>query len=300
MCRLFGLHHGHRVTATFWLLDSADSLAAQSRRNPQGAGIGSFDGTGRPVVDKQPIAAWQDAEFARQARVDRSRTFVAHVRYASHGGLSTVNTHPFVMDGRIFAHNGTLGDLSRLDAELDRRGVRDLVAGDTDSERLFALIASEIRSGDGDVGSAITRAVQWVADQVPVFAVNIVLAGPDDLWALRYPDTHDLYLLRPAATHAGRPLHVRSRRIRMHADHPGDRHTAGDPAPAVVASEPMDGEPGWRLLEPGELVHARGHGGDLTVESHVALTRAPRHPLTLADLSPEAAASQTTAAEQSG
>lgn len=300
MCRLFGLHHGHRVTATFWLLDSPDSLAAQSRRNPQGAGIGSFDGTGRPVVDKQPIAAWQDAEFAHQARVDRSRTFVAHVRYASAGGLSTVNTHPFVMDGRIFAHNGTLGDLPRLDAELDRRGVSGLVQGQTDSERLFALITAECRDNGGDVGAAITRAVQWVADTLPVFALNLVLAGPDDLWALRYPDTHDLYLLRPEATAEHRPLHVRSRRIRVQADHPGDRHAEHDPAPVVVASEPMDGESGWRLLEPGELVHARGHGADLTVETRRGLTSPPRYPLTLADLSPEAAASQRTAAEHSG
>lgn len=300
MCRLFGLHHGHRVTATFWLLDSPDSLAAQSRRNPQGAGIGSFDGVGRPVVDKQPIAAWQDAEFARQARTDRSRTFVAHVRYASAGGLSVANTHPFVMDGRIFAHNGTLGDLPRLDAELDRRGVRDLVQGDTDSERLFALITAGIRDNGGDVGSAITQAVQWAADTLPVFALNIVLAGPDELWALRYPDTHDLYVLRPEATQAGRPIHVRSRRIRVHAEHPGDRHDRTDPAPVVVASEPMDGESDWRLLEPGELVHARGRGADLTVDHRIALTRSPRHQLTLADLSPEAAASQNAAAEHSG
>ena len=44
MCRLFGLHAGPKpVRATFWLLDAPDSLSAQSRREPDGAGIGTFD-----------------------------------------------------------------------------------------------------------------------------------------------------------------------------------------------------------------------------------------------------------------
>lgn len=288
MCRLFGSHHGHRVTATFWLLDAPDSLREQSHRNPQGAGIGSFDGSGRPVVDKQPIAAWADAEFAHQARTDRSRTFVAHIRYASAGGLSMVNTHPFVMDGRLFAHNGTLGDLPVLDAELTRRGVRDLVLGDTDSERLFALITACARDNGGDVTAAITEAVGWAADHLPVFALNVVLATPDELWALRYPDTHDLFVLRPPPA-ADHHVHARSLRIHLRAEHPGD------PAPLIVASEPMDAVAGWRLLEPGELVHAHGHGDALQVDTRIALTRAPSRQLTLADLSPEAAASQRTA-----
>jgi hypothetical protein len=76
MCRLFGLHTGSNpVLATFWLLDAPDSLREQSHREPDGAGIGIFDADGLPVIDKQPIAAWQDSEFAHEARVARSRTF---------------------------------------------------------------------------------------------------------------------------------------------------------------------------------------------------------------------------------
>ena len=79
MCRLFGLHAGGVADAEFWLLDAPDSLDAQSHRNPDGAGIGCFGPGGRPRVDKQPIAAWQDTEFARAARHLRGSTFVAHV-----------------------------------------------------------------------------------------------------------------------------------------------------------------------------------------------------------------------------
>jgi predicted glutamine amidotransferase len=44
MCRLFGLSGGsQRIRATFWLLEAPDSLAAQSRREPNGTGLGTFD-----------------------------------------------------------------------------------------------------------------------------------------------------------------------------------------------------------------------------------------------------------------
>ena len=67
MCRLFGLHTGRvPATATFWLLDAPDNLSEQSRRNPDGTGIGVFE-DGEPIVDKQPIAAWEDKAFAVEA-----------------------------------------------------------------------------------------------------------------------------------------------------------------------------------------------------------------------------------------
>ena len=48
MCRLFALTAGSRRTrATFWLLEAPDSLAEQSRRNPDGYGIATFDDDGR-------------------------------------------------------------------------------------------------------------------------------------------------------------------------------------------------------------------------------------------------------------
>jgi glutamine amidotransferase len=46
----------------------------------------------------------------------------------------------------------------------------------------------------------------------------------------------------------------------------------------VVASEELDGENGWRMLAPGELVHVRL---DLTVESAVVIPDPPAHPVPL-------------------
>ena len=103
MCRLFGLSAGtHPVRATFWLLDAADSLASQSRREPDGVGLGWFTASGLPEVYKRPVAAYADAGFAREAREISAATFIAHIRYASTGGLSLPNTHPFLQAGRLF------------------------------------------------------------------------------------------------------------------------------------------------------------------------------------------------------
>jgi predicted glutamine amidotransferase len=81
MCRLFGMSAGaHHAGATFWLLEAPDSLSEQSRREPDGTGLGWFGDDGRPQVDKRPVAAYEDRAFAEDARERRSRTFVAHVR----------------------------------------------------------------------------------------------------------------------------------------------------------------------------------------------------------------------------
>jgi predicted glutamine amidotransferase len=290
MCRLFGLSAApRRVTATFWLIDAPDSLAVQSRREPDGVGLGVFEPDGTAEVHKRPIAAYQDAEFAREAREVSSSTFLAHVRYASTGHLRTENTHPFLQDGRLFAHNGVVTGLGRLRAKLGEElgaALGELVGGETDSEQVFALITAYARRS-GDVGRAIVGAVGWIAANLPVYALNLIVTTPTDLWALRYPDTHPLYVLpRPAGGHhGGRHLE--------HASAPGTvRVRSGDLAAApatVVASERMDEDPCWRLLTPGELLHV---DADQQLTSRTVFDRPPAHPLTLADLHPRAATSQ--------
>jgi len=273
------------VRATFWLLQAPDSLQQQSRREPDGAGIGTFDAGSRPVFDKQPLAAYEDRRFAEDARDLESRTFVAHVRYASSGDLTMPNTHPFEQDGRLFAHNGVVQGLSELDRRLADLGAAGLVGGETDSERIFALITAETRRSGGDVTAGLTAAVAWIGARLPVYALNLVLITATDLWALRYPATHELYVLdRPAGGRAGTEgLDVASHRI-----HARSAHLAHQPS-VVIASERMDNDPGWRLLDPGELLHV---SSALTIESSTPFPAEPAHRLRVSDLDPAAAASQ--------
>jgi predicted glutamine amidotransferase len=282
MCRLFGLHAGRRVvTATFWLLEAPDNLVEQSKRNPDGTGIGVFEADGKPVVYKQPMAAWQDSQFATEAHELTSTTFIAHVRYSTGAAVELRNTHPFLQDDRIFAHNGVVTGLDVVDARLRELGVADLVQGQTDSERIFALITACIRRHDGDVGAGIFDAVGWLAETVPIFAVNILLSTATDMWALRYPETHELYVLDRR--------HVDDRRLRMRSDRitAHSEHLTSDPS-VLFASEPMDDDD-WQLLVPGEFVHV---DAELQIDHRIAFPDPPKHQLRHADLTAQAAASQ--------
>ncbi len=283
MCRLFGLTAGRtRVRATFWLVDAPDSLSAQSHANPDGTGLGTFDERGRPVVEKQALAAYDDADFAREARDRTSATFVAHVRHSSGATVRPENTHPFEMDGRLFAHNGVVEGLEEFDRHLgdDLRSVR----GDTDSERLFALVTRETEAAGGDVGAGIAAALRWVADELPVYAVNVVLTMPHHLWALRYPATHALWVLE---------RHEPRGRL-DHRSAAGTRVVSHDLSAApsvVVASERLDDDERWRQLEPGVLLGVDDH---LDVTERLVVEGPPRHALGLQDLGAAAASQRPT------
>jgi glutamine amidotransferase len=235
-----------------------------------GSGIGFFGPDGGPVLDKQPEPAFSDEEFIHEAKQAESAAFVAHVRWATAGGRTVANTHPFAMRGRIMAHNGGFGETSRLDERLGEYA--SLVLGDTDSERYFALITQQIDEHGGDVGAGIAAAAGWIGENLPLSSLNMVLTTPDELWALRYPGQHALHIIeRPAGpgdTPSGQGLHVRSATSSVHV--PALHATPS----VVVASERLDGESGWRMLAPGELVHVRP---DLRVESTVAVASPPRH-----------------------
>jgi glutamine amidotransferase len=280
MCRLFGLHAGREpVSATFWLLDAPSSLLEQSHRNPDGFGLGTFEPDGSPEVDKAPLAAHVAELFAREAREECSTTYVAHVRYASVGELTLENTHPFILDGRIFGHNGIVGDLDRVEAELG--DLRSELVGTTDSERLFALITRHIRDHGGNVKAGIVSATRWLAEHVELYSLNFVMATAEELWALRYPEGNELWVLRHMPEDEPLDEHGSYGEINVHMD------AARDKPVVVIASEKMDDDPRWRALEPGELVRV---GPDLDLSVDLIL---PDPPARLMELTEREAQSQT-------
>ena len=278
MCRLFAMSAApRRVSAEFWLAQAPDSLIAQSRREPDGWGVGTFDANGRAHRSRSPGAAYRDPAFRRDAGTLRSATFLAHVRFASTGALVLRNTHPFEMEGRLMAHNGVVQGLAELERQVGPAMAE--VHGDTDSERLFALITAETRRHGGDVGAGIVAAARWAAEHLPLLSINLIVSTASRLWALRYPETHRLYVLERAAAvdhHSSVGLRVRSPEMAVGRS-------------VVIASERLDEDPGWRELRSGELIHV---DETCRVTSETVLDGPPAHPLTLADLEGRAARSQ--------
>ena len=268
MCRMLAVYAGTQsVSARYWLLGAPDDLEDQGRMNPDGAGIGWFDEDGTLRIDRAPIEALDDPAFARDAREVGSRAVIAHVRHSSGTPRRFHNTMPFGRDGRLFAHNGALGDLPAVEA-LAGPWSQGL-AGDTDSERYLALICRRVAEA-GSLSAGLAAAATELSRSVPILSLNCVMATPDELVALRYPETDTLWLLvRPAGT--GLSGSGSDGPIRVDGDRVAAPHV-------VVASEPLDREPGWRLLEPGELIHVDSR---LHITSDRPLTGPPAQTLSI-------------------
>jgi glutamine amidotransferase len=235
MCRLFGMLSPEPLSARFWLLGATDSVVNQSYRNPDGTGLAHYVGS-KPVVEKHPIAAYEDREFAAEARSAHSHLFVAHVRHATRGEPRPENTQPFSRGSLIFAHNGTIDGLEELPESLG------LFLGNTDSERYFALLHHHIGEAR-DTITGIRKTVAWIENNCTYTSLNFLLADGDSLYALRLPGKEGLHVRYLEAEENLRGLSTYGTRTEGHV-----------PRGAVLfASERVDNAPSWRELEPGTL-----------------------------------------------
>jgi glutamine amidotransferase len=303
------------VQATFWLIDAPTSFILQSAEQPDGVGLGTFNADGDPVIYRKPVPAHRSQTYISSAQAVRSRTFISHIRHATAGGATFENTHPFEQKGRIFGHNGVIGDLPRLRELLG--SYTELVLGSTDSELYFTLITKCIDEAGGDVGAGIAAGARQIAAEVPLYSLNMILTTETEVWALRYPDTNELWILEHSiggfdaggsderslsGTFAGG-----SDERSLSGTFAGgfdERSLSGtfrvasaalsvQPA-TVIASEPMDADREWRPLASGELVHV---DGDLRVTSTIAV---PDPPAQMIDLTAQEATAQGLGPEASG
>jgi glutamine amidotransferase len=283
MCRLFALHAGTRdVAADFWLLDAPDSMARQSEVNADGYGLAALTSRRGLILIRNPVEAATNQAYQAVAERLVASEIIVHLRYAATGGTSLANTHPFAYDGRVFAHNGVLGDLDQIEERLGSN--RAMVLGDTDSERFFALITLAIREA-GDVRAGITAAVREVVENYELYSLNFVIGELGNVWAFRYPEFNPLHLLERDAGEA-------EAETIEHEDAAGTMrlsHEAVDTPVVIFASEKISEEPGWEEIGVGELVHV---GPDLVVDRETIVSGPPKH---LMELHHEAAKSQAHA-----
>jgi predicted glutamine amidotransferase len=146
--------------------------------------------------------------------------FIGHVRYASNPEtVCAANSHPFQALGVTLAHNGTF--YGKIGAEGDARTVSDTVV-------FLELLEDRWKERTLPGLSATLRGILSESALVGEYsAANLLIATGDALFALRRFHRNGEYYT----------LYMKS----------GNGHS-------IVASEPLDAEPGWRLLEDGELV----------------------------------------------
>lgn len=172
------------------LADSPRSLAALSREHRDGWGV-AWTEDGRWTVRKGTACAAECASFLGAATDARSALAIAHVRKKTVGPLALANTHPFRRGQWILAHNGTLEDVPAVTALCSAARLAE-IEGDTDSERLFALLMTSI-DAFGDVARGLEDAIARLRSLARAGTASFLLSDGERLWAHR--SGRELFLL---------------------------------------------------------------------------------------------------------
>jgi glutamine amidotransferase len=216
MCRMFGMAAEAPTSPHQLLVDAPRSLRTLSLEHVDGWGVALRDADDEWRIERSTACAAASERYAEIARCE-TRLVIAHVRKRTVGACSLENTHPFRRDGLVFANNGTLPDVNALVA---RTAPEELarIEGETDSERLFAFVLTEIAAA-GDVARGVTTAVRALHG-LDLGSASFLLSCGAQLYAHR----------------AGRSLFTLARDAAM-----------------MVASEPLTDEP-WLEIPERSLV----------------------------------------------
>jgi len=155
MCRMVGVvFHGEFPAGTLNDLRHVAEIGAIPEENERGHrdgwGIVSFVNGSPRYVGRSPRPMHLDPSFdAAMQDVQRLRSpniLIAHARAASKGGAKMENTHPFVINGIVVGHNGTVHGLEPPSGKVPK--------GESDSEILAMLLAERYAESE-DLGLAI-------------------------------------------------------------------------------------------------------------------------------------------------
>ncbi len=146
MCRIFGFRSVINSQVHHSLVHADNALNLQSQDHPDGWGVAYYVSEA-PHIIKSEKTALTDSLFSHVSGVVSSETVVAHIRNATLGKLSLLNTHPFQLGPWVFAHNGNIKNFDQHRASLQSL-VSDKIAryilGNTDSELIFYIILTEL------------------------------------------------------------------------------------------------------------------------------------------------------------
>lgn len=126
-----------------------------------------------------------DAALDDVVRLEGPNIVIAHARRGSEGSRSLVNTHPFVGEGIVFAHNGTVKGFQPKTTRNAK--------GQTDSERLFMALLDR-RDEKKDIGAAVKSLILEDVRGHEYTAVTLLVSDGRELLGYRgYSDEKDAW-----------------------------------------------------------------------------------------------------------
>ena len=285
MCRLYGFRANESTKVECTLVHAQNALMLQSRRDLRGAshtdGWGlAFYHNSHPDVERRATAACEDLHFSATAERIYTETVVAHVRLATVGQPTAVNSHPFAFGPWTFAHNGTLTGFDRLQESLIAETAPRLNAareGTTDSEHAFYWLLSRMEQAGFDPGHPavdLPGLLQVVAESILELAQRSADVGPEKPAKLNFVLTDGKHLV---ASRWNNSLHYVLREGVHDCEICGiphvHHHSGVDYRAIVVASEPISHEH-WREVPDRSIL---GIGPDIGAELHdIGIIAKPR------------------------
>ena len=191
MCRILGCVSAEPISIEHELLHAENPLIEQSEEHDSGWGMAVYRqaDSEQPELVRFPEAAYGDGEFHR-ATSTRGRIFNAHLRRATLGGLTLVNTHPFVLGEYSFSHNGTVIRYPKL---IEPGVLRP--QGETDSEHLFNWLMCHYDSGNPC--ASLRKLVQTCIKRSPFSGLNFLFSDGERLYAYKLGIFELHWLVRP-------------------------------------------------------------------------------------------------------
>jgi len=191
MCRILGSVAAEPISIEHELLGAENPLIRQSEDHDSGWGMAVYRraDSGQPDLVRFPEAAYSDGEFRRSTSM-RGRIFNAHLRRATLGGLTLVNTHPFVLGEYSFSHNGTVISYPGL----LEPGVMP-PQGETDSEHLFNWLMCHYDAADPR--ASLRRLVEACIERSAFSGLNFLFSDGERLYAYKLGIFELHWLVRP-------------------------------------------------------------------------------------------------------
>jgi glutamine amidotransferase len=251
---------GSEATLSSVVLEPEHSLLVQSYAPKEMmSGVVNADGFGvgwyvpwsgdEPAVYRSNVPMWSDRSFAGIAPKIRARTIFAAVRSATPGlPVEESGVPPFASGPFMFVHNGAIENFRRTAMRVLRDSLSDEsyagLLGTTDSETIFAGLLDRLREAPGDLGGATAETVRHVSTVCGKLGLRATLN-------LAVTDGASFAFARYSTEGPGNSLYL-------------NEDGEAFPDAAVVASERLDDDPGWRKVPDRHL---------LVVEEGVTLVR---------------------------
>lgn len=184
MCRLLG-YVREEPTSLEELLgaEGLESFTALTAVHGDGWGMAWRDEQGQTQAVTSPASAGEDERYAELVHQPLGRAGFVHLRWAT-GGLPVraENTHPFVDGDYAFAHNGHVSPIADLEALLTP-ATRELLVGDTDSERYFRFVKQCVDE-QGDLREGVSHALGVLLRDFADCSLNALMLTPTHMVAI--------------------------------------------------------------------------------------------------------------------